>query len=453
MPHKFFQQRYSGRYLDTISGFSDAGSNSFFTTASRTAATNPPATEWDYTSASVAPSVSATGGKVSLRKDCALITDFKIPTASKILGGYIALTVSSIAVAYSSLDIAFYPENTPSDVLRYRGAKSNSGFAWSHVPIPPDGVIAGISPNWRATNFWFKLNDSVPTVLAQTSCAAAAAATQGSCIFGRMVTDAFVGTTSNYRNGYGNAVQIDSSGSVQTVLTRVGRSGTFGGTVNLVCNVYEYDSNTRSIGALRATSAVVDASTITTSGATTETTFTFGSSFSVTAGEYVFVSIEPQTNFNTSDTAYLISYFPLGYADGASGDNSSTSEELAWYLVRPTGNAMDNLSNGTFPVLYSGTSGTTIYWRPYLNVVDTLRFVKPPSGTAGEVVIMPLSMKLLRALEQYNRDKRIYYGDGAGLWISINVGNNAGGAINFSNAITAVNGIYLNYRSTRTFIT
>lgn len=455
MPTKFFKQRYTDRDLDTISGVNQSGSRSFFfrgsfNTSVFSATWNDPAT------AGRAPVNSFVGGKAPARGDSILFTDFQIPTHSKILGGHLHLTHSiapSANHSFVSLDVAIFPDLQNLDTDKWRG-KRGRDYAWIRNQQRNNERVTQI--NNDAGNFWAKIQEGV-TIRAQTNVAAAAAATQGAMQIGRNRTDKYTGLISPALEALGQVVQIEaSSAACDSVLMRIRRSGTFLASVNIVAKVYSYDITTRSIGALRATSDPVDASVMTTS-TTVETTFSFPGLFSVTLNEYVFVSVEPETRwllFPDEGNGFCIGGFLPSLKNTDTGANAAGSEEVMWCKPKPGGNQAAYFQFDQIPVLYSGASGRVLECTPYQGAIGECFFKDKPSA-AGEVSILPLKSNVLKALENYNRDKAIFQDVQGVMWYLSSAGTGAanGGTLTWSNETTAVTGLTVVYRSTRTFIT
>ena len=453
MPKKFFKQRYTDRDLDTISGVNQSGSRSFFFRDSFNTSTFS-ATWLDPAGAGRAPVNSSIPGKAPTRGDSVLFTDLQIPTYSKILGAQIHLTHSIVPSAnhtFVGLDVAIFPDLQSRDVDKWRGKKGRD-YAWIRNQQRNNDRVTQIAND--AGNFWAKIQEGV-TIRAQTNVAAAAAATQGAMQIGRNRIDKYTGLTSPAIEALGQVVQIEaSSAACDSVLMRIRRSGTFLASVNIVAKVYSYDAVARSIGALRATSDPVDASVMTTS-ATVETTFSFPGLFSVTLNEYVFVSVEPETRwllFPDEGNGFCIGGFLPSLKNTDTGANAAGSEEVMWCKPKPGGNQAAYFQFDQVPVLYSGTSGKVLECTPYQGAIGTCLFRDRPTA-AGEVSILDLKPNVLRALENYNRDKAIYQDVQGVMWYLASASTTGNqGTLTWSNETTAVTGLTVVYRSTRTFV-
>lgn len=449
MPRKFFPQRKTNRFLDTmVPSSGEVGSNSFIQRGSFNTAV-PDAVWIDVHAAGRAPSNAAGGGKITTRSDSVLWTDLEIPTHSKILGGYVAVTLSANASAghtINALDLAIFPDRSDSDFDLWRGVRNVNDYVWRRQG--QGNALRATNIVTNGANFWFKLREST-TIRAQTSVAVAGVVTQGAVQFGRVRTDKATNVSNVSVEAFGNVVQVDSSGTIDNALIRVQRVGTYGASVNVVCKVYEYDAVNRAIGALRATSDAVDAAGITTSS-TTETTFTFTSTFAITTNEYLLVTVEPQTTWNLSLSQYLQGLYMLAMDNSSSGTNAAGSEEIMWWKTQRFGNASAYLQANEIPALYSGASGVVKECVPYQGVISNTRFRSSPL-TANQVCFLDLNPQMLRAIENYNRDRQAYVDRGL-MWF-LATGANGLGTLTWSNAATATTGVFLYYRSTRTFIT
>lgn len=456
MPAKLFKPRYTNRPLDTINLSANAKPSMSFSRRLGEVSLGFNTTFFDYSGSTATPTNSYNDAlKSEERIDSILYTDLFVPRSSKILGGWIQLVTKSATGTenpFPGLDVALYSDLTgKSDQHNWRGIKptrTSAGYAWRHVAVDArdnSGTVA-----YNAANYWFKIRSTAPPLQAGiTSSAAAAVATTGLCPIGKHVTDEASSAVMPFVNAYGNVVLIESSSStINNVLTRCSRSGTFTEDVNIVCKVYGYNATTRTIGALRATSNPVAASTILLS-ATAETSFTF-STFSVTAGEYVFISIEPQTGWKSVNTAFLNGRFFQSSSNSDTGANAAGSEEIMWWQPRDTGNRIPYFFIYTAPLLYTGLTGTTIEDRPYYNVIERLNFDVPPAtGSVGTTHRLMLTERMMRTLEAY-----IYeHSDMGGIQIYLATGDNNNFSVVWDSSITMQNGLYLVYRNQRTFIT
>lgn len=457
MPSKFFKQRFTDRFLDIADLGNQAGAKSFqfrgqFSTSIQSATwLNPGA-------AGRAPTQTYVGGKTPTRGDSILLTDFDIPTYSKILGAQMYLTHSAAPSAnhtFTGLTIALYPDLQSRDVDKWRGRKG-SDHVWIRNQRLNNDRVTQIDND--AGNFWVKIQEGA-TIRAQTASAAAAVATQGAMNIGQNRNDEPTGVEGTYNVAFGQVVQIEASSSlIDRVLLRVRRQGSYTGSVNVVAKIYDYDVVTRTIGALRATSNAVDASTLTTS-TTTETTFTFGSSVTVTLNEYVFVSMEAETDWGTISSrgnGFVIAGFVASLDNANTGANPAGSEEVMWCKTTPGGNLGAYFQIDQTPCLYSGTSGKVFECYPYQRIAEESYFRTRPT-VINEVSILDLPPRLLRAIENYNRDKEIDHDVKGVMWYLATALGSGGvsnqGTLTWSTSPTATTGVRIYYRSTRTFIT
>jgi len=460
MGRKFFKQRYTDRHLDTmaVSG-TQTGSRSFFTRDSFS--TSVFAATWlNPVAAGRAPQNSYVPGKAATRADSILYTDLKIPTYSKILSAQMYLTHSIAPSAnhtFRTLDIAIYPDLQSRDVDKWRGRKGGQDdYVWVRTQLSNNERVTTVNNN--AGNFWVKIQEGA-TIRAQTNVAAAAVATQGAMQIGREQIDKYTNLSSEFIQACGNVVQIESSSAIaDTVIFRLRKAGGFTSPPHyIVAKVYEYDVATRTIGALRATSDSFDASTLTTS-ATAEATFTFTSVFSVTANEYVFVTVEPLTEWARlalgQGNGYVIAGFMPSLKNSDTGANPAGSEEVMWSQPTVGGNQSVYFQFDQVPALYSGVVGRVFECYPYQRSVGVCPFRTMPSA-AGEVSILDFPSNLLRALENYNRDKDIAHDIQGVMWFLSSAGaaGDNQGLLTWSTATTATIGVNVVYRSTRTFIT
>ena len=458
MPAKLFRQRFANRELDAISvSASVKVALSFHLRANEvTPGIDPAFLNYAAGTGTLPSNTYSDELKAENRADSILFTDLHVPKSSRILGGWIQLVTAEVPggteAPFPGLDVALYPELTPvSDQHNWRGitpTKSSPIYEWRHVQLNSRDRVNALAHN--ASNFWFKIRSTLPPATGgQTASADAAVATTGLCAIGRNVADERSGNRLAFNNAYGNVLQIENSvATINNVLARVSRSGTFATAVNVVCRVYNYDAVNRKIGSLRATSSAVSAGGITTS-ATLETSFAF-TAFAVTAGEYLFLAIEPQTSWPTGNTGALNGRFLATASNSTSGANPAGSEEIIWWQPRNTGNRIPYFSVFDPPLLYSGITGVTVEDRPYQNVIERLNFDRlPMAGDVNTVHRLFLTERMMRALEAYNYG----HNDVGGVQIYLGTGDNNNYAVNWNPSVTVMNGLYVVYRSTRTFIT
>ena len=456
MAAKLFRQRFTNRPIDTV-----GGTNSF--SFHGRLFQNPAAmdgTNWYYaTGQLIGPSSQYLNNfKAQTRNDSVLHTDLFIPKYSKILGAHIEistdLTVTTITgPSPTKLDVALYPElSATSDQDNWRGfnpTKTSWGYEWRHVatrgrdrvnPLVTDGG-----------NFSVRLGTVAPPPLGQTSCLDAAATPNGNCRIGNHWTDSLTGQVGVNVRGFGQVVQVDSSGSITTISIKLRRVGTYVNTTNIVCRVYSYDATTRTRGALRTTSTAVVAGAV---GTGTQNTVNFSfSSFALTAGEYVLCLVEPETEWNVeANGIFLIGRFVSFMDNTTTGTNAAGSEEIMWWCPPNNGNANVHFYTDEPVVLYTSYSGNTIEDRPYNGVIETLQFDRPVASASTKYKLF-FNERMIKNLQNYNNS----YNDANGVKIYLSsyglelTGTEA--QIAWDALPTANNGLFVVYRSTRTFIT
>jgi hypothetical protein len=448
MPTKFFPIRKTKRFLDTVNAPSagDQGSHSFFGLATPSATV---VTAFNVLDAARTPINQISGGKAASRTDCILITDLDIPNNSKVLSGEIVLITDNVAFGGNlpRLEVGIYNDLAPLDVDVWRGGKNTAEFVWKH-PNLSNRKTTTLRTSEKQ-NFWTKLYEGI-TVLGQSSLAASGsnASATNPIVFGRVDTDLDTSTTGIMFNAIGQVILIDtSSAAASTMDIILQRSGAYVGTVNTVCRVYSYNVTNRTVGDLRATSNAVAAGSYPSSG-TARTTFTFGTTFTCTAGEYLMLAIEPQTTWSLTETVNVLGMATLG----ATGSNAAGSEEIMFKQMRNTGNASIYFFASELPLLYSGISGTTIVDTPYLGVIDTLTLIPTPSKVS-QIIRVPLSKRLLNCIEQIVRGPN--FSAVRGIMFYLGTGDQTGvvsPTVNWDLHSSNI-GLKLSWRNQRTFIT
>lgn len=452
-PAKFFKQRFVDRPTDTIS---TTGAFSFVGRYNPLLSDPDDGSFWSYSHVYFPPVTEFGFVKGTQRVDSILFSELRVPKDSVILGAYVQLKTHPTTVPvdnavlfpslpFSQLDVALYPERSDYDNWRgFQPTKASSGYEWRHVGIQERQTTNPKISN--GPNCWFNIRE-VSTSKGATPVVAGASATAGSIFIGRNATDQSTGASMPSVRSYGNVVLIDASSTgITNILTRVQRVGTFSVNVNMVCRVYNYNVTNRTKGALRATSNVVLAGGITTS-ATTQTTFTFGTTFAVTAGEYVLVCIEPQTNWNTTNTAYLQGKY-RNVMDNGAGNNPVGGEEIIWWEPLNNGNSNVYFFTASIPRLYIDAVGVTVEDYPFNGVIERCTFNSPivSAATTHRLYFTP---RMIKTLQNYNNG----HNDVGGVQIYMASAEIASWRVEWDASISANNGLFVVYRPTRTFIT
>lgn len=398
--------------------------------------------------------------KTFTRKDSILFTSLQIPRFTKILGAYIQLkhdsTVGAAWNASLPLDFAFYQERSKvSDQDNWKGhntTKTSQEFVWRHVALNSRPRVNTLVTN--GPNFYFIIREGALTNRGITSFANSGSTVIGVIQFGSNALDQETQTRGVFTRAYGNVVQIDSSSAAcDRVLTRVQRAGTFDPPIpNVVCRIYDYNATTRTKGALRATSDPQAATDIGTTAGNIQT-FLFPGLFSVTAGEYVLCTVEPETEWTHpgTSTGRLQGRYCSAMDNSTTGTNPVGSEEIIWWQPLNNGNASVYFFADERPVLYTGFSGTTVEDTPYQSAIQTGTLLTPFSGL-GRHNKLYLNESMIRTLQDYNNENDL---DG-GLCIYIATaepGSFGTVSLEWDAYPSSENGLFVAYRSTRTFIT
>lgn len=451
MPARLFRQRSINRRFDRLDTGTNSGAYSFHNRNTRISpesaavinilANRQPLTRYDIS------------GKTVDREDAILYTDFDIPSYSKIIGGYLQMTsAASSSGNLVNLHLAVYPQKPNGQYIDlWRGAppEGRSKYKWIHVPT---AQRAGVNTtSYEADNMWVKIYEGA-NIRAQTSIAAAGAAVSNADRVGSFNPDRDDTTLRGATHeAVGQVVQIEvSSSAITSIGFKVRKQGVID-LGNVVLRVYNYDANTHTIGGLRATSDPIDSFSIPSTTPQPEVSFTFTTTFPVTANEYVLVTLEPETTWKTVFDGFLSPGKRATYNTALSGANPAGSKEIMWKKVLDIGNSTIFFGTDEMPCLYTGETGLTIEDTPYQSVIDISSVIGGPITTVNQVAKFPIGPKMLRALERYVRDPDVDQINGLQWYLGAGTSNT--GTINWSIDRVQTTGLYLAYRSTRTFIT
>ena len=465
----FFQrQRYHARSWDTLYDVVTFGkSGSLFGRSYQ----DPAAMDGAWVNLNVAnqPTFEFASLKSTARKDTILFSELRIPKYSKILGAYVELKThpsSTPGNAFNGfVDVAFYPERSHlSDQDNWGGntpTKNNQDFVWKHVALdsrPRTNTLITNGPNFNFRILEGVLTKGItPFASGSTSIGICSV---GALVFSTDETSGDPGPIGTINRGYGNVVLIDTlSAACNLVVTRVTRVGTFTGDIpSVVCKIYNYNTTTRTMGTLRATSDPILCSSIST-GAANLVTFTFTTTFAVTAGEHVLATVEPVSGW-TQTAGHLNARYCSAMDNSTAGTNAAGSEEIIWWQPLNNGNRTSYFFTDELPVLYTGPTGEVVEDVPFNDVIETLRFTDDGPGPGGTYIRavdtkykLPFNEKMIKTLQNY-----VGQDESDGIMVYMAQGDNADAFSDGANIIlwnpnvSAQNGLFVVYRSTRTFI-